>query len=322
MTVKILDPSDKACYLELAAGNGSIFNSPDWLRMYGTSLEIYGIYNKDSKLIGAFHLYKSRTAKILNHYKNPPFTPHCGLVFSNHSSNKSNQLSFDKSVLNALAEFFEKLPYQLFTLAFPIGFMDMQAFIWKKFKVIPNYTYRLDLTQSVDELLKNLSGDKRNSINKSLKDAITVSLSDDLKQVKTMVEKTYSRKAKTVNEAILNSILFKFANAQNSFTYVAEIDKKPTALSFCIHDTTCAYYLLGGYDNLNKHQGAGVIALWNCILHAKNLGLKTFDFEGSMIPQVEKYFRGFGGDLIPYYTLNKGNIFVESMLKFIKRESF
>lgn len=56
--------------------------------------------------------------------------------------------------------------------------------------------------------------------------------------------------------------------------------------------------------------------------HAKNLGLKYFDFERSMIPQIERYFRGFGGQLTPYYRINKAKLPFEILLKFFKRESF
>ena len=56
--------------------------------------------------------------------------------------------------------------------------------------------------------------------------------------------------------------------------------------------------------------------------YAKGKGLKAFDFEGSMLPEVEKFFRGFGGDLIPYYTINKAFLPVEMALKFMKRELF
>lgn len=322
MEIKLIDSSNKEKYSALCSAKGTVFNTLEWLNLYGEALRIYGIFNNDRKLIGAFHLYTAKMGGILTHIKNPPFTPHIGLFFDSQSGTKANALSFEKSIAAALSDFFNQLNCQIFTIALPSSFVDTQAFIWDKYKVIPNYSYVLDLTLSEEELLKNLASDKRNSINKAEKDKVSVKYCDDKKLVKQMVENTYSRKAKTLNEAIVNKILFEFATKKNSFGYTADANGKTSALSFCIHDQNTAYYLLGGYDNQNKHQGAGVLALWNCILHAKKMGLKKFDFEGSMIPQVEKYFRGFGGDLIPYYTLNKANLLLESALKFVKRESF
>jgi hypothetical protein len=70
------------------------------------------------------------------------------------------------------------------------------------------------------------------------------------------------------------------------------------------------------------HRGAGVSCLEHCILYAKRLGLEVFDFEGSMMPEVESYFRSFGPRMVPYYTINKGRLPLELVLKFIKRERF
>ncbi len=322
MTIKKIDEHSKADFFALQSLKGCLFSKEAWCNIYGDGLELYGIFNKDNKLVGGFHLYKSKKAKFLTHYKNPPFTPHIGLFFDNQSGNKSNSLSFEKSIFQALAEFFNKLPFQIFTIALAPQFTDVQHFSWNNFKAIPNYTYQIDLTQNVDTLLKNLASDKRNSINKAGKDGVQVIQNFDLNAVKQMVQNTYLRKAKNLNEAVLNPILHEFSNSENSFSYLASVGTAPTALSFCIHDKTTAYYLLGGYNSANKHQGAGVLALWNCILHAKNLGLNKFDFEGSMIPQVEKYFRGFGGDLVPYFTINKASLPIEMALKFVKREIF
>jgi hypothetical protein len=45
--------------------------------------------------------------------------------------------------------------------------------------------------------------------------------------------------------------------------------------------------------------------MWSAIKVAKSKGVKTFDFEGSMIPGVEKFFRGFGGELTTYFAIQK-----------------
>jgi len=41
------------------------------------------------------------------------------------------------------------------------------------------------------------------------------------------------------------------------------------------------------------------------ILWADKTGLKCFDFEGSMIPAVESFYRQFGGKLQPYHLIWK-----------------
>jgi hypothetical protein len=55
---------------------------------------------------------------------------------------------------------------------------------------------------------------------------------------------------------------------------------------------------------------------------AKGLGLQTFDFEGSSIPAIERFFRGFGGRLAHHFTVSRAWLPLEMALKFSKRNLF
>lgn len=321
MPIKRLDTTHLSAYTILTGESGSIFNSPPWIQLYGNDLEQYGIFDNDQKLIAAFYLFKTKMMG-LTYYKNPPYTPHIGLCYKNKAGNKANALAFDKNLLTELADFLLSLSPGLYTLALPSGITDVQPFIWKKFKAIPNYTYHLDLTLPLDQLLQNMASDKRNSLKKAEKDGISTILATENKVTEQLILKTFTRKQKSVDAAFVNKILNHFSNADNSFAFVSYFHDNPISSAFCLMDGSTCYYLLGGYDSENKHQGAGVSTIWHAIQHAKAKGLKTFDFEGSMLPEVEKFFRGFGGDLIPYYTINRAFLPVEMALKFIKRELF
>ena len=227
-----------------------------------------------------------------------------------------------KKTLSLITDFIEKLPYSIVSISLNKNIIDMQPFIWEKFKVVPGYTYLLDLSVSIEDIRKRMSNERRKNINKGQKDGLLTKKVYDFKIIKTLVLKTFSRQDNKINEFYLNKILFKFANNNNSFAFATYQNDEPIACSFCIHDSNTAYYLLGGHDSENKHHGAGALSMWEAIKYAKDSGLKYFDFEGSMIPQIEKYFRGFGGQLTPYYRINKAKLPVEIFLKFFKRELF
>lgn len=282
-----------------------MFTDPEWLGIYGDGLELYGLLDNDGKIAGGFYLYRAKLFGMLAHLKNPPFTPHAGLFFSNAAVNKANVRSVNKEAIDAVAAFLKKIPCQVLTIAIPHHITDMQPFIWKGFTVVPNYTYHLDLRLSQEQLLENFATDKRNVISRAEKDGVQVWPCTDLKVVKQLVGLTYQRKDKKLNEKVVERILGGYARNDNSFGYVAGVDGKPSAVAWCTYDKDTCYYLLGGYDPASRHSGAGAAAIWKCIRHAKDLGLQTFDFEGSMLPEVESYFRGFGGTLVPYYTVNR-----------------
>jgi lipid II:glycine glycyltransferase (peptidoglycan interpeptide bridge formation enzyme) len=321
MPVKLINKNELEQYNALANDHGSVFNYPDWLNIYNEKIQLYGVFDNDDRLIAGFHVFKKKMFSI-THLTNPPYTPHIGLFYENKAKNKASALSYNKKILSEIAEFLNTLTADIITFALPHQIIDSQPFFWKKFKVIPNYTYQINLLQSFDDLTENLSSDKRNSLNKSLKDNIVTSVIKDYKVVEELVLKTFSRKNKEFSSELVKKILFQFANDGNSFAVVSKENQTALSVAFCIYDKKTCYYLLGGYNSDNKHQAAGVSSLWKAVMHAKELGLKCFDFEGSMLPEVERFFRGFGGDLVPYYTINKARLPFEMGLKLIKRESF
>jgi lipid II:glycine glycyltransferase (peptidoglycan interpeptide bridge formation enzyme) len=310
-----------AAYSQLSATYGSVFSQPEWLDLYGDHLVLNGLFNLNNDLIGAFNVFKA--VKFgLTYLIVPPYSPSNGLFFINPAENNSNRITYEKAVHEAICQWFTDQKGFLKMSAFPPGVNDIQPYFWKGFKVVPNYTYRLKLDKDEDSLFAAMTSEKRKSVRKAQKDSVEIRPCYDYKVVKQLVLKTFDRKEKRVNHAYLDRILGSFATKENSFAFVAYINEKPAACTFCVHDSTTSYYLFGGYDNGNKHHGAGPGCMWNAILHAKKIGLNIFDFEGSMLPEVEKYFREFGGDLVPYYTIQKGWLPVEMLLKLKMRNRF
>jgi len=321
MLIKKISDSDNIKYNDLATEYGTVFNTIDWLKIFADKVRIYGIYDKNGGIIGGFSIYTERRFgfKIS---RNPPFTPMIGPFLEIKAKNPVAIMDFWKEVLSLLANFLDKLPCSVISVSLSKEIVDTQPFAWKKFKVIPGYTYMLDLNSSIDDIRSAMSAERRNDISKALRDGLVVRQINDFEIVKSLVFKTLSRQGLTINEVYLNRVIFEFANKDNSFAFAAFKENIPIAVSFCVCDSRCAYYLLGGYDNKNKHHGAGALAVWEAIKYAQSLGLKYFDFEGSMVPQIERYFRGFGGQLTPYYRINKAKLPIEILLKFFKRELF
>ena len=95
----------------------------------------------------------------------------------------------------------------------------------------------------------------------------------------------------------------------------------PVAGVCIIHGHETAYYVLGGYRE-GAHHGAGALAVHCAIVEAHALGLEIFDFEGSSVPSVEKFFRGFGGVLSPSFSVHRAALPIEIALKARFRNRF
>ena len=321
MKITELENKHRAEYKTLSEKHGSVFSTLDWVSIYGKELKLYSILNDDGQLIGGFHLF-IKTTKGITRIMNPPYTPTIGLFYENAAQNKANRLSFDKDVMTELVSFLKKIKNSVLMISLPDFVIDTQPFYWNGFKVVPNYTYKIDLSQSIEQMNSDMASLKRTNLRKNTTDGIVVEKASDLKIVKKLILKTFDRKDKSVDIKLMDKILFEYAKPENSFAYISYKGSEPIACSFCAHDNKTAYYLFGGYDSANKHRGAGPGAMWASVTEAKNRGMKYFDFEGSMIPEVEKYFRGFGGDLTPYYTINKAKLPVEMLLKLNRRNRF
>lgn len=321
--MKIKEVQNKEEFFILSEKLAGVFGSSAWLTSYGNNMKLIGIYSEDGeKLIGGFFYYNSKKGGF-SFMKLPPYTPHCGLFFKNEAKNAAARNSFEKEVVTEVCNYIESQKKSLIVLAFPPYVKDMQPFIWNKYKVVPNYTYRILLNKSIEEIVDSFDPKNRNVINKAIKESVHVTETD---RKQTDLFKYFSGTLKkagaNVYEKELSGIFNKFSNDSNSFSLSASKDNKLLGVVFCIYDSDKCYYILGGINKESEIKGINNLLILKSIEKAKELGCSVFDFEGSMLPGVEKFFRSFGPELIPYYTINKAILPLEIMLKFKKREHF
>jgi len=321
MQIKQISETDGSSYDNLARDHGTVYNTLAWLKMFGDKVRLVGIYDDGGHLIGGFTIYEEKKFG-LNILCDPPFTPVIGPFLKMTAKSPTVIMENRKKVLSLMADFIEESPYSVISLSLDKNIVDTQPFIWKKFKVTPRYKYVLDLGQPVENMWNNLARNRKNEIRKAERDGLVVKQVQNLEIVKSLVLQTFSKQEMTVNEYYLNKILFEFANKNNSFAFATFQDEKPLACFFVVYDQVSTHGVASGYDHRYKHRGGGPLATWGAIQHAKDLGLQCFDFEGSMVPRFEKYLREFGGQLIPYYRVNKAKLPLEIILKFFKRDLF
>lgn len=294
-----------------------LFNSSNWLNVYPKqNIRQCAILNNNNEVIGCFIYYFFKKGGI-PFVITPPFSPNNALFYINPAESIVGRNSFDKELFIALADYFTGIKAPYFNLNLPYHARDTQPFTWKGFTSKTRYSYLIDLEQTEETMWTNLSSEKRKSINKAQKDQLLVHETVDYKVVYELILQSLERNDKDRNEHIIKNILFSFANEQNSIAYLASQDGKPLGATFCVIDRNRAVYLFGGFDSENKHHGAGVSCMWNSILTAKRRGLAIFDFEGSMNKSIERYFREFGGELTPYFCIERIKTWLKIPLKWV-----
>jgi len=318
----IIRPIDIRTYADSAEKFIGVFGNLKWLSVYEATITTVGIFKDEKQLIGGFY-YVSAKKYGFSFIKLPPYTPHCGLFFVSESSNRSSGNSFSKEVITAVCEYIMKQGSAITVLAIPSNIIDLQPFIWNKFKVVPNYTYRISLSRSMEEIRNNFDPKNRNVINKAVKEAVSVH-EDILSkgELYDFFEVALRSAGANVYRNELYAIFHDFSDRNNSFSLTAKKDGEVLGSVFCVFDKQNCYYLLGGLSKKSGIAGVNNLLVLRSIEIAKEKGCDTFDFEGSMLKGVEKFFRSFGPELVPYYTVNKAKLPIEIMLKFKKRELF
>ncbi|MDI2587657.1 GNAT family N-acetyltransferase [Psychrobacillus sp. NEAU-3TGS] len=75
---------------------------------------------------------------------------------------------------------------------------------------------------------------------------------------------------------------------------------------YIIWDEQSAYYLMGGGDPALRNSGATSLLIWEAIKFSATV-TNSFDFEGSMIQPIERFFSAFGAVQKNYFNISKNN---------------
>lgn len=296
---RILD-SEQHSFFELQARSNEVFASNDWSKAYGDQLVRIGIFNDTNQLVGglvAFEQKKFGLTQLIT----PPFAPHCGWFFFSEKKTNAKLQADQKQATEALSNFLKKSNYHFYKLEFPTSFNDAQPLIWNGITVKVKYTYVLDLKASQEELLQAMDAKLRNKLSKDFSEFQIDHKrnEDDAFQLFAM---TMKRSNVKIDEGILQNLM---QSKTLNFTFIRK-ENKPIAMALFAGLGNKCYYLFGAIDREHSNDAVGPKSLFEAILYAKRSGYEYFDFEGSMVPGIESYFRQFSGVLTPLYSINGG----------------
>jgi len=301
--------------------NGTIFHKSWWLKASGRDFVIYGYFREKKLYAGiAFCFKKILQFRIASH---PPLTPYSGILFMKQNLKYVNKLSETKQITT---EIVSKIKNDFSSIAFSFfpGTVDLQPFIWKGFSTSIGYTYIINLDKDLDEIWNNMSSKTKNHIRKAEKDGICVIETNNFNSGFNMVKKTFKRQnKKTYFESVAHKYDKILKKKKQSRWFIAtKPNGKAVAAIYIAWDNKKSYQLLAGYDQNKYNRGSVAFAIWKAIQFSKKkLGLNQYDFEGSMLPEIEKFFRKFGGDLTSYYTVNwspcplRGLFYIKKIIK-------
>ena len=189
-------------------------------------------------------------------------------------------------------------------------FTDWLPFYWEGYSQTTRYTYILKGLKDTDTLLSNMSRQIRRNIKKAEEQSITVRRginTDDFLKIQSL---TFERQNKRniQSSAVLRRIIDAARERGQGDVFGGyDGDGRLHAVAFIVWQESSAYYIAGGGDPALRSSGAHSLVLWEAIKYVSQY-TDTFDFEGSMIPGVERFFREFGAIQTPYFMISRGGL--------------
>lgn len=234
----------------------------------------------------------------------PPLTNRLGpLVTAGDGGNEARIRRFDRLV----GELLDQLPpADLVRQCLHPDVPSWLPFHRRGFQVEPQVSYVIDGLDDLDAVWKGISGRTRRVI-KSAERQLEVRRDDSAENLIRMVGSTFRRQHLEVpyDATVLHDVVAACLARERGVVLTAVDDAgRVHASLFCARDDRRAWYIGGGGDPELRSSGAGSLLMWELIKDASK-HVDRFDFEGSMLPGVERYFRNFGGRQETYHLVTR-----------------
>ncbi|MDB4245695.1 GNAT family N-acetyltransferase [Amylibacter sp.] len=287
-----------------------IFSCDWWLdTVCGENNWDVALFEKGGHIYASMPYYK---LKKFNFYLSimPILTQTLGIYIKYPRDQKYHKkMSWEKKSMLAIIDNLPKVDY--FSQNFHSNVKNWLPFYWAGYEQTTRYSYIIDpgVVGSMDSVVDSFESDIRRRINKVISIGVEVFEGEDIKLFYELNKMTFFRKGMNMPysfEFIEN--LYRKCKEKNSVKMFFAKDKNGVSLAACflVYDKNVVYYLMGGIDPSKKGLGAMDLVLFESIKFAMQSN-KVFDFEGSMIESIEKYFRSFGAVQKSHYNISKIN---------------
>jgi hypothetical protein len=311
----------KDLYIQLSHEDNDLplFHKSWWLDATSASWDAVMV-KKGNRIAGVWP-FRVESKKGITMSRNHALTPYLGpYVFFPPDLKESKKDNYEHDVINELIG--QLPPFKVWDIACIPGMKQIGLFKEKGFAFNFRQTFLMDLQEAEEAIFSRLHEDFRRSVRKVAAEMTITNEPAALHllydfQVSTLVQKrgvgiNYSF---SEIESLFNTCVEHDACA----LWVARKQDVVQAVLWNMWDQKRGYYLVGS-KNPEVNDNHGMTALiWQAIKHSKSLGKVSMDFEGSMVPGVERFFRTFGGRREIYPILQKNRSFAWKVYKMVRR---
>lgn len=243
-----------------------------------------------------------------NHFANPYLGKYLGIYFANFKGTTYNQETKRRKVTNLLLTELTKLP--TFNYFFHPQFTTYFPFYLKKFDSRLRYSYWINLKdQSLATITAKFHTKLRSEIKFSEQKNFQITAAISIDTFVHICQQTFLQKGAKFPFAI--SFLRNYCQELVTrgilqLTGIKDAQGRVMAVIGVLRTPQTSTLILSGFDKSIMQRGVNEYLIYDSIQRAKAQS-DFFDFEGSMIPEVESFYRKFGGEYTPYLTIYKNS---------------
>jgi len=275
-----------------------------WLDVVCAVWDVAIVYNGD-KVAGVWP-YNAEHKAGVSIIRTPALTPYFGpYIFYPHDLKESKKDNFEHETVAALLA---QMPAaKVWNVALLPGHKQVGLYKQHGFDIDMRQTFLMSLQDEEEEIFLRLNEDYRRNIRKA---ALTIDNEPAmLLQLHSYLGATLGRKGTKMHHSLqlMQKLFDECCRHHACALWVARKAGEVQAILWHVWDGERAYYLSGSRNPELKDSRAMTALIWHAIKESKKMGKVLFDFEGSMDPGVEKFFRNFGGQRELYLVLAKND---------------
>ena len=243
----------------------------------------------------------------------PLFAQYWGILFAESTFDLHHRRTeWEKAVIGQLLPLCEAA--HLYAMHFSPAFTYPHPFLWKGYQVAARYTQVLDLSPAEDALFAHLVGSLRRQIRKGESQALQCRESADVEELIKLILLNHARGNRILDspardaETLRRIAAFLQTTGQGWVWHCCDEKGQVLAAGIWAVFRGRMMYLIGAYHPDHRDRGAMSWLMWQAICRAKKQGLRTFDFEGSMVESIEHFFRKFNASYEVYFLLRKNQL--------------
>lgn len=317
--------NNKELYMKITENHPEIciYNQPWWLdAVCGTdSWDVVFSYDKNENIQGSMTYYFKERYGI-KYITCPPLTQHNGIcLFIPEGCKYQSKLDYENKIMKDLIDEIESMRFACYIQSQSPNITNWLPFYWKGYSQSTAYTYRIEDTRlgDYDKIFNGFGKGVRKNINKAKPLAI-IEESDDMELFRMMQSKTFARQGlEQMYSLDLLNRLNDACREHNARTMLVAKDEEGNihCASYFVYDRDWVYQIMSGTDPVFRKSEFKTLCIERAIQFACDTK-RGFDFEGSMLPGVEEYFRKFNAVQTPFFHLKKiytKNPFIKMAIK-------